>query len=179
MRADLPGGQPLGIQRQHHLIDVGQPALPLGDDDRGERAVAVPRHVDGHLTAGIAEHRLGALAVTGVPPVPAGRGVLVIAQVLGHLRLQGGLEHPLGDLVQQPSRAHQIDSLRFGLGQELLCQLPLVHHLISRHSINRVSHDLYLSVRPDPDPPLNRQSPKDAGAAYGRAESGYRSPWFQ
>jgi hypothetical protein len=41
VRADLPGGQALGIQRQHDLIDPGQPPLPLLDDLRLERALPV------------------------------------------------------------------------------------------------------------------------------------------
>jgi hypothetical protein len=55
--------------------------------------------------------------------------VLVIAQVLGHLRGQRGLEHVLGQLVEQPVRANRFDSLflrlRLRLRQELLSELPL------------------------------------------------------
>ena len=36
VRSDLPGGQALGIQRQHDLIDPAQPPLPLLDDLRLE-----------------------------------------------------------------------------------------------------------------------------------------------
>jgi hypothetical protein len=41
-----------------------------------------------------------------------------------------------------PTGAHQIDALRLGLRQKLFRQLLLVHHLISHHSVNGVSHDL-------------------------------------
>ena len=53
--------------------------------------------------------------------------MLVIAQVLGHLRGQRGLEHVLGQLVEQPVRANQFDSLflRLRLRQQLLSELPL------------------------------------------------------
>lgn len=37
MGADLAGGQSFGVQRQHDLIDPGQPALPFLDDLRLER----------------------------------------------------------------------------------------------------------------------------------------------
>jgi hypothetical protein len=86
MCGDVAGGQPAGIQRQHDLIDAGQPPLPLGHDHRREAAVTVPRHIDGDLT-GVGQHRFGTLPVTGVAPVPAGRIVLVIAQMLRHLLL--------------------------------------------------------------------------------------------
>jgi hypothetical protein len=53
--------------------------------------------------------------------------VLVIAQVLGHLRGQRGLEHVLGQLVEQPVRGNRFDSLflRLRLRQQLLSELPL------------------------------------------------------
>jgi hypothetical protein len=59
--------------------------------------------------------------------------VLVIAQVLGHLRGQRGLEHVLGQLVEQPVRADQFDSLFLRLRQQLLSELPLIQ--FHRHGI--------------------------------------------
>jgi hypothetical protein len=50
VRADLTGGHTPRAQAQHDLIDTGQPALPLRHDLGGERAVPIPRHVDGNLT---------------------------------------------------------------------------------------------------------------------------------
>jgi hypothetical protein len=133
MRADVAGGQPAGIQRQHDLIDAGQPPLPLGHDHRLEAAVAVPRHVDGDLT-GVGQHRFGALPVTGVAPVPAGRIMLVIAQMLSHLLLQGGLQHRLGQCFQQPARTGQRDPLGAGLTDQLLGR----GQLLSRGRISRI-----------------------------------------
>jgi hypothetical protein len=75
MRRDVAGGQTAGMQRQHDLIDAGQPPLPLGHDHRLEAAVAIPRHLDGDLTR-VGEHRLGAFPVAGVAPVPTDRIVL-------------------------------------------------------------------------------------------------------
>src|SRR5262245_29748307 len=49
------------------------------------------------------------------------------AQVLGHLRIQRGLEHVLGQLVEQAVRADQLDTLFLRLRQQLLSELPLIH----------------------------------------------------
>jgi hypothetical protein len=50
------------------------------------------------------------------------RVMLVIAEMLGHLLLERGLEDLVGELVRQPVRADQLDPLLLGLGQELLGQ---------------------------------------------------------
>ena len=47
-------------------------------------------------------------AVAGVAAVPALDGVLVVAEVLGHLLLEGGLDHRLGERLEQPVRAGQL-----------------------------------------------------------------------
>jgi hypothetical protein len=44
MRGDVTGGQTAGIQRQHDLIDAGQPTLPHRHDHRLEAAIPIPRH---------------------------------------------------------------------------------------------------------------------------------------
>ncbi|GGL36614.1 hypothetical protein GCM10012283_18820 [Phycicoccus endophyticus] len=46
VRADLPGGQAPGGQRQHDRVDIGQAALALPDDHWLEAALPVPRHLD-------------------------------------------------------------------------------------------------------------------------------------
>jgi hypothetical protein len=58
------------------FIDIGQPALPLPDDHRLERPVAVAGHVDLHVARGVGQQRLGPLAVPGVAPVATSRLVL-------------------------------------------------------------------------------------------------------
>ena len=50
-----------------------------------------------------------------------------VAEVLGHLRIQRGLEDILGELIEEPVRAHQLHALLLGLRQELLGQLLLIH----------------------------------------------------
>jgi hypothetical protein len=50
-----------------------------------------------------------------------------------HLRVQRGLRHVLGQLVEQAMRAQQFHTLFFRLGQQLLGKLPLIH--LSCHGI--------------------------------------------
>jgi hypothetical protein len=125
VRADLPGGQALGIQRQHDLIDPGQPPLPLLDDLRLERAMPVARHLDRYLPAGLGQHRLGPGPVPHVPRLVTGRAVLVMTEMPGHLLIQRRLQHRLGQLLQQPVRASQRHALLPGPGHQLLGQLLL------------------------------------------------------
>ena len=133
MRRDVAGGQTAGIQRQNDLIDAGQPALPFGHDHRLEAAVAVPRYLDGDLTR-VGQHRFGAFPVAGVAPVSTDRIVLVVAEMLGHLLLQRGLEHGLGQCFQQPAWTGQRDPLGAGLMDQLLSG----GKLLSRGRISRI-----------------------------------------
>ena len=66
--------------------------------------------------------------------VSAGGMMLVVAEMVAHLRLERGLEHLLGQLVQQPAGADKLDPLLPRLRQELLGKLLLIH---SRHSCRR------------------------------------------
>ena len=127
---DLAGGQALRGQRDDHLVDAGQALLPLLDDLRLEGAVAVAGH--GYLhRADVGQHGLGAFAVAGVAAVLAGRIMLVIAEVVGDLALQGGLQQPLGQLLQQPALAGQLQTLGLGPVHQLVDQL--VVHGLRRH----------------------------------------------
>ena len=122
MRGDLAGRESLGGQRQYDLVDTGQPSLALLDDHRIEGAVGVPRHLDLDR-ADLGEHRLGPSPIAGIArPAPNGV-VFVIAQVLGHLRIQRGLEHVLGQLVEQAVRADQLDTLFLRLRKQLRSEL--------------------------------------------------------
>ena len=102
VRRDLPGRQTLGVQREHHLIDPGQPPLALLDDLGFKRRGLVPRHVDLNGACGLGQHRLGPGAVADVARPRTGRVVLFIAQVLGQLLIERGLEHRLSQLFEQP-----------------------------------------------------------------------------
>ena len=120
---DLPGGQALGGQRDDHVVDPGQAAAAACATICGsKRAVAVAGHVDLDR-ADLGQHRLGAGAVAGVAAVLPGRVVLVIAEVVGDLALQRGLQHPLRQLLQQPALAGQLQPTRTGPGGEPVDQL--------------------------------------------------------
>jgi hypothetical protein len=56
----------------------------------------------------LGQHRLRPGAVTGVATVPPGAIVRDMAQMLGQLRRQGGLEQSLSQPGQQPTRANQL-----------------------------------------------------------------------
>jgi hypothetical protein len=90
---DLSGGQPART-RQHHLIDAGRAPLPLAHDHRLQRDVPVARHLNsGPGRSRSAPSWLGCRCRLGA--VAAHRVVLVVTEMLAHLRLQGGLEHGL------------------------------------------------------------------------------------
>jgi len=156
VRRDLPRRQPPRRQGEDDLIDPGQPALPLPHDLRGEARIGVSRHVDLDR-ADLSQHRLRANPVARVPTVPTHRIMLVIAQMLRHLLFERCLQHPLGQLVQQPVRADQLDTLVPSLGQELLGQLLLVQLLLIRccHISQRVSHGLSPLGSDQPVPPFS------------------------
>ena len=96
VRADFPGRQAAGEQRQDDRVHVVQAALPLLDDDRLERAVPVSRDLDHHLPGRGGGHRLGAGSVAGVGIIPSLGCVFVVAEVLGHLLLESDLKDVLG-----------------------------------------------------------------------------------
>jgi len=79
VRADLPGRQPLGIERQHDLIDTGQSPLPLAHDLRFERARPIPWDIDLDLAGALRQHRLAPGAVADVGRPGASQLVLLIA----------------------------------------------------------------------------------------------------
>jgi hypothetical protein len=106
---DLPGGQALRRQRDHQLVDPGHPALALGDDLRFKGGVPVTWDVDLDRPD-LGQHRLGAVPVTGVPAVAPGRVVAVVAQMVGNLALQRGLDQPLGELGQQPALTGELQA---------------------------------------------------------------------
>ena len=67
---------------------------------------------------GIGEHRLGPVAIAGIPAIAAFRVMLGIAQVVIQLTFQGALDHHLGQLPQQPALAGQLQPAGAGpLGQ--------------------------------------------------------------
>ena len=82
-------------------------------------------------------------------PIP-GRVVLLIAEMLGHLLAQRGLDHRLGQLLEQPVRAGQRQALLLGqpdqLGRSLLLSRQL-RRLPLGHIVQCCSHHLHLPRR--------------------------------
>jgi len=132
MGADLTSGQALRRQRQHHVLHTGQAALPLAHDLRLETAITIAGHVN-RYRADLGQHRLTTGAVTTVATIAAGRIVLVVAQVVGDLTLQRRLQHPLGQLLQQPTLTGQLQSASpnaVQLGGLVVCQGSLSRMLM-------------------------------------------------
>ena len=180
MCRDLPGRQPSCGQRQHDLVDPGQPPLTFLHDLGLEAGIGVAGHLDLHR-ADLGQDRLRPDPVTRVATIAADRIMLVIAEMGRHLLFQRGLQHPFGELVQQPARADQLHPLRSSLGEQLLGHLLLVHRhqrrlrhlrlpLLCCHNIDRVSHGLTpLGSQTSqfhrlPDSPGTPQSGTKAGA---------------
>lgn len=103
----------------------------------------VPRNVD-RDRPDLREHRLRSGAVPLVP-APVDRRRLrvpirvLVAEVLGQLFLQSGLQHLLGQARQHTVGADQVDSFSAGLVHQTLRQrLPVV--IVEVHDPNRVRH---------------------------------------
>ena len=62
------------------------------------------------------QHRLEPVVVAGVAAVPACRVMAVVTEVIGELALERGLQQPLGQLLQQPILAVQLQPVRAGSG---------------------------------------------------------------
>jgi hypothetical protein len=102
----LAGRETLRAQRDHQLVHPRQAPLALGDNLRLERAVAVAGDVDLDRPD-LGQHRLGAVTVARVPAVSPGRVVAVVAEVVGDLALERGLDQPLRELGEQTTLAGQ------------------------------------------------------------------------
>jgi len=112
MVGDVPSRQALGVQGDDGLVEPAQPAHMPRQDSGLEAARPVPRHVDTDLPD-VGAHRL---RCRPVPRVAAWSWVaVVVAEVVGQLRGQRGLEDPLGQPAQQPTRPSQRDPVGTGL----------------------------------------------------------------
>ncbi len=87
-RADLPGGQSSDVQRQHHLVDTGQPALTFPHSLRLEHPGPIPRYLDLDGAGRLGEHLIGPCAVADVPPLRRRPRRPFVADVLSHLLVQ-------------------------------------------------------------------------------------------
>src|SRR5476649_1185051 len=100
MALDLPHAQASCVERDDFIVEAGPAGLVLDDDLRLERPLAVAGNVQ-RQRAEIALEGLGAMAVAGVGGAVGHLAALVVAQVAGHLDLQGALHQHLGELLEQ------------------------------------------------------------------------------
>jgi hypothetical protein len=93
----LPNGHATGVQRQDLVVKISSASLVLGHDLRVKTGTPVTVGVDGQLAKvafeGLLLLQLRALATLDV---------ISVAEVLGHLCLQGTLDHALGSCLSRP-----------------------------------------------------------------------------
>lgn len=124
--APSAAGEPLGVQGQHDRVHVVQAVSALPDDDGLERAVPVARHLDLDGADRVGHDRLHCGAVTRVRG-PALHASLMpaAAEMLGHLLVQGGLQHGPGELLQQAVGTGQVEAPLLRPADHLQRELPL------------------------------------------------------
>lgn len=83
-------GQALRGQRQDHLVDAAQPALPLLDQYRLERAGPVAENGDLHRS-GLGDHGLGPVAVAVVLPAALDPLTVLVTEMTGQLSFESRL----------------------------------------------------------------------------------------
>src|SRR5512135_1828724 len=87
-----------------------------------DREITISRHGDLHRP-GIGDHGLGAVTITGIAAITAGRVVLAVAEVVIEFALQCALYHHFRQLAQQAALAGQLQPARTGPLGELAQQL--------------------------------------------------------
>ncbi|GAB3852785.1 hypothetical protein GCM10027610_081660 [Dactylosporangium cerinum] len=180
---DLTVGQAAGRQRQDQIVDPGQPPLSFPHDLRLERAGHIARHP--HLDRpDIGQHGLGPVPVAGIAAAAALRIVLVVTDVIGDLALKGGFEDPLGQLLQQPALAGQLQPVTTGPVDQHRDQL-LIRGRGVQHSRSVLLDDRFGrhgGASPhDRDPPLfvhprSARSVRFRGPCFSLAEAIGRPP---
>jgi len=84
----------------YHPVKARPARLPLGHDLRFEGGLAVAGRLQLQL-AEVAVQVFAAFSVARVAPMVAGRVVLLVAQMIGHLGFQGPLQEGFGQLLEQ------------------------------------------------------------------------------
>ena len=132
MGGDVAGREAFRVERDHHLIQPRQPALPDRHRDRFEAAVAIPRDLHRDV-ADLGADRLGIVPVARVPrPAPVDR-VRLVAEVIGDLGLERALQHLANQAGQQATFAGQRDTGRLGLFDQLIsCRRQQAHRAATR-----------------------------------------------
>lgn len=133
---DFPGCGPLRAQRQHDLVNGGQPTLRFFTIT-GSNVEPVSRGTS-ISTGRTSVSTVRAGTVAGARSRARTRRDFR-TEVFVHFHFQCGLEDVHRDPVQQPVRADEVDALRSGLRQELLRYLLLIQ--FSRNGVHGVAQD--------------------------------------
>jgi Transposase IS116/IS110/IS902 family len=99
---DVPDRHAAGVEVKHPLVETGQAGLALLDQLGLEAALAVARGPDPDR-AELGPDRLRGRPVTDVRGAAGGRLPGRVAQVAAQLGSEGGLDHPAGELGQEPA----------------------------------------------------------------------------
>jgi hypothetical protein len=109
VRRDVADGHAAGVEAEDLVVQPGQPALALAHEPGLEAAVTVARRADlDRPQIGIHGFAPGAVADVGALRHPARR----VAEMLGQLRPERGLNHPSRELGQQAARPRDVVGLK-------------------------------------------------------------------
>jgi hypothetical protein len=111
MADDLAVAHTPGVHRDDLLVEVGESPLVLPDKLGIEASLAIPWNLQRQFT-GAGHHRFPAIAVAAVG------GLVLAAQMVVHLGIQGALGQRLLQLVEQATRVK--GSLGLGSSQQLV-----------------------------------------------------------
>jgi hypothetical protein len=147
VRGDLTVSEPLRRQRDHQIIDSGQPSLALRHDHRLEAGLPVPRHLNLNRPR-LGHQRFRPRPIPRIPAITTRRVVFTVPEMIVHFPFQGGLDDHLGQPGQQATLPGQLQPL----GPRPRSQLPyqLLIHAISRlggHIHRHNSHRCLSSLR--------------------------------
>ena len=99
---DVADRHPARVQADDHVLEPAQAAGALGDQPRGERAVAVPRLVQPDVPDLGADPLRGG-AVAGVATAPTARVTAFVVEMIGQFGIHPTLQDRLDQLGQEPA----------------------------------------------------------------------------
>src|SRR5580658_4366556 len=129
MALDLARRHPPRVHRDDLVVEARPARLSLGYDLGIERGSAVARSFQLQF-AKLPLQCLLAVSVARVAPVVTRRVVLLVAQMIGHLRLQCSFQNGFSQLFEQPVLPDDILGLLV-VGQQLVDQLLVDCHGVS------------------------------------------------
>lgn len=107
MALDVPDGHSPCVQGDDLGVEAGEPRLPLLDELGLERPPPISRNLDRN-GAHLGLEGLGGYAVSSVSNSLSIRRVLLVAEVLSHLGLEGSLDKPRRELLQEAAFTDEV-----------------------------------------------------------------------